>query len=114
MRLMSNTIICATLCWLTLGAAAPAFAGPAATHLPVAAMTADAAPASPVDNAAFAPGADALPAAPLVGTLRIVQSPMQALPELKGPVVGGRDARLFPALILQLFSDGFQVVCGLA
>jgi len=110
MRSMPSTITFAAFCWLTLGAAAPAFAGPAAAHLPVAVMTADAVPAAPVDNAAFLPGTDAAAAAPLVGTLRIAQSPMRALPELNGPVVGGRDARLFPALTLQLFSDGGTLV----
>jgi hypothetical protein len=110
MRLMPRTITCTAICWLTFGSATVTVAGPAATQLPVATITAAAAPSSPVDNAAFAPGADALPAAPLVGTLRIAQSSMQALPALTHPVVGGRDARLFPALSLTLFSDGATLV----
>lgn len=101
---------CFAACWMTVSASSPAFAGAAATGLPVATLTSPAAPVAPVDNAAFAPGADALPAAPLVGTLRIAQSSMQAQPELKGPMVGGRDARLFPALSLTLFSDGGTLV----
>jgi len=110
MRLMPRTITCTAICWLTFGSATVTVAGPAATQLPVATMTAAATPISPVDNAAFAPGADALPAAPLVGTLRIAQSSMRAQPELKGPMIGGRDARLFPALTLQVFSDGTMLV----
>jgi hypothetical protein len=110
MRLMPRTITCTAICWLTFGSATVTVAGPAATQLPVATMTAASTPTSPVDNAAFAPGADALPAAPLVGTLRIAQSSIQAQPELKGPMIGGRDARLFPALSLALFSDGGTLV----
>lgn len=110
MRRVPRTIVCATACWLSFGPAAPSLAGPAATQLPVAAFTAEAPTPAPVDNAAFAPGTDAMAAPPLVGTLRIARSAMQALPALKGPVVGGRDARLFPALTLQVFSDGDRLV----
>lgn len=110
MNTSKTLTICFAACWVTVSASSPAFAGAAATSLPVAALTSPAAPAAPVDNAAFAPGADALPAAPLVGTLQIAQSSMQALPVLKGPMIGGRDARLFPALTLQVFSDGTTLV----
>lgn len=95
---------------LAVSTAPTASAGPAATQLPVATMTSSVEPAAPVDNAAFAPGADAGAAAPLAGTLRISQTAMQALPELKGPLIGGRDARLFPALSLELFSDGDRLI----
>jgi hypothetical protein len=99
------TVSCA-LAWLSVTAAA----GPAADHLPVAAMTASAAPAAPVANEAFKPGPDAAAGAPFAGTLRIAQSAMQAQPALTHPVIGGRDARLFPALSLSLFSDGATLV----
>ena len=59
MRLMPRTITCTAICWLTFGSATVTVAGRAATQLPVATMTAASAPTSPVDNAAFAPGADA-------------------------------------------------------
>ncbi|NBU24741.1 MAG: hypothetical protein EBS39_03805 [Gammaproteobacteria bacterium] len=115
MRRMPTLSTTAAVCrLLTFGLASmaslTATAGPAATQLPVATLTSPLAAAAPVDNAAFAPGADAAEAAPLVGTLRIDQASMRALPELKGPVIGGRDARLFPALSLQLFSDGGRLV----
>ncbi|MFM7706608.1 MAG: hypothetical protein ACKO9D_01045 [Gammaproteobacteria bacterium] len=73
-----NATVAATLATVLLGVptAPTASAGPAATQLPVATMTSPVAPAAPVDNAAFAPGADAGAAAPLVGTLRISQSAM--------------------------------------
>ena len=91
-----SSVLAAVL--LAVSTAPTASAGPAATQLPVATMTSPVAPAAPVDNAAFAPGADSGAGAPLAGTLRISQTAMQALPELKGPLIGGRDARLFPAL----------------
>lgn len=112
MRTLSTTTVilrlavCAGLSTASIGASA----GPATTHLPVSTMTSAAAPMAPVDNAAFAPGTDAAAAAPLAGTLRIGQASMQALPELKAPVIGGRDARLFPALSLDLFSDGGTLI----
>jgi hypothetical protein len=111
MRTLSTTVIlrlavCAGLSTASIGASA----GPATAHLPVATMTSTAAPAAPVDNAAFAPGADAAEAAPLVGTLRVGQASMQSLPELKAPMIGGRDARLFPALSFDLFSDGATLI----
>ena len=107
----SNSLMLRITALLVTGwASVAATAGPAAERLPLAAMTAAGAPASPVDNAAFAPGSDAAAAAPFAGTLRIAQSAMQALPALTHPVVGGRDARLFPALSLTLFSDGATLV----
>jgi hypothetical protein len=109
--LFTTTTICRLMAFgLVWSAAFPADAGPAATELPVATLTSATVPARPVANAAFAPGIDAAAAAPLAGTLRVLQSSMQAQPELKGPLIGGRDARLFPALSLELFSDGDTLV----
>jgi hypothetical protein len=110
MRTSPNLCSLIATCLLAAWLPDAASAGAAADRLPVAAMTSAAAPASPVDNSAFVPGTDALPAAPIVGTLRIGQSAMQAMPALKGPLIGGRDARLFPAVSLTLFSDGATLV----
>ena len=102
LRSCRRVAVCLMAAWLP----AAVSAGAATDRLPVVAMTSAATPSSPVDNAAFVPGTDALPASPIVGTLHIAQSAMQAMPALKGPLIGGRDARLFPALSLTLFSDG--------
>ena len=57
---------------LTFLCADSLFAGPAALHLPVAALTGPmTAPASPVDHAAFTPGPDASSGAALQGVLEI-------------------------------------------
>ena len=56
--------------------------------------------AAPVDNAAFAPANDALPAPPFAGLLRIDSTAMRTLPALAAPVLDGRDARLFPGVSL--------------
>jgi hypothetical protein len=87
-----------------------AHAGAAARALPVATLLGQHAADAPVENAAFAPGADATAAAPLVGTLRISQSALATRPLLDGPIVGGRDARLFPGISLQLFTSGDLLV----
>ena len=88
-----------------------AFAGPASLHLPVPSLTGPAsASASPVDHAAFKPAADALPAAALQGTLEIAQGRLQSSPRLVKSIIDGRDALLFPAISLALFSDGNLLV----
>jgi CubicO group peptidase (beta-lactamase class C family) len=56
---------------------------------------------NPVDNAAFAPGADALEAPPFTGVLRLDASALRTLPALDKPVIDGRDARIFPGLDLR-------------
>lgn len=88
-----------------------AFAGPASLHLPVPSLTGPvSASASPVNHAAFTPAADALPAAALQGTLEIAQGRLQSSPRLLKPIIDGRDALLFPAISLTLFSDGDLLV----
>jgi hypothetical protein len=59
---------------------------------------------TPVDNALFLPGADAAAAPGFYGTLRISATRMRTAPELQRPVVGGRDARLFPGVSFSFFT----------
>jgi hypothetical protein len=59
---------------------------------------------APVDNAIFYPGAGAAPAPEFAGTLRIRGARMRTSPELQRPVIGGRDARLFPGISLSFFT----------
>jgi len=87
-----------------------AAAGPAADALPVTAILGESAPSAPVTNSAFAPGADARPAPPLVGTLRIARATLATDPAIAAPMIGGRDARLFPEISLQLFTSGDLLV----
>lgn len=100
------------LCQLTVPAlviacmATVSLAGPASYVLPAAALTGEATAAAPVSNLAFLPGKDALPAPAFSGVLTIAQSGMQALPQLIKPLQDGRDARLFPGVTLEYFSDG--------
>lgn len=81
-------------------------AGSANTELPVRQLLSSRAMSTAVANAAFAPAADALAAAPFAATLRISQAKLQSAPALVAPVIDRRDARLFPELSLELFSDG--------
>lgn len=93
------------LCWpLCAGA------GAAAEHLPQAHMFDHSTSDRPVANAAFAPGPDAKQAAPLSVTLRIAAGPLHTLPDLRQPVLGGRDARLFPGVTLSFVSQGGTLV----
>jgi hypothetical protein len=85
-------------------------AGPARAHLPDRALFEDLQPATPVMNDAFAPGADAMPAPPLAGTLRIEAAVMSTDPRLRQPVVGGRDARVFPGIELAFVTVGDRLV----
>jgi hypothetical protein len=87
-----------------------ALAGPAATLLPAEAFVVRESPAAPVGHEAFLPGPDALAAEPLAGVLSTAPATMDALPRLSGPVIGGRDARLFPGIELELLSDGDRLV----
>jgi CubicO group peptidase (beta-lactamase class C family) len=57
-----------------------------------------------VDNAIFYPGVGAAPGPEFSGTLRIRGARMHTTPELQHPVVGGRDARLFPGITLSFFT----------
>ena len=85
-------------------------AGPAADLLPVRVLLEHGEAVAPVANAAFLPPPDAKPAAPLVGTLEVLQAVLATQPALSQPVVGGRDARLFPAIALKLFTVGELLV----
>ena len=97
------------LCALSVAPVA-ARAGAAAESLPVAMLLGRQPAAAPVANAAFAPGDDATAAVPLAGTLRIAQTLLSTRPLLEQPLVGGRDARLFPGISLQLFTAGGLLV----
>ncbi len=90
-------------------AAHVAQAGPAARILPRVAL-AGTMPATPVDNAAFAPGPDARPAPPFHGVLLLERSALQTQPALTHPIIQGRDARIFPAISVSLFTYGDALV----
>lgn len=65
---------------------------------------------APVANAEFYPPANATAATALALELRFSHAVMQTSPTLASPMVGGRDARLFPAVTLGFFSmDGVLV-----
>jgi CubicO group peptidase (beta-lactamase class C family) len=57
-----------------------------------------------VDNASFRPAVGAGPAPEFSGTLRIRGERLRTTPELQHPVIGGRDARLFPGIVLSFFT----------
>ncbi|MBU3671953.1 MAG: hypothetical protein FGM43_05330 [Sinobacteraceae bacterium] len=96
---------------ITLMSVATATAAPASIHLPVPSLTGPiTSPASPVDHSAFTPSTDALPAAVLQGILEIAEGRLQSSPQLLKPLIEGRDALLFPAISLSLFSDGDLLV----
>ncbi len=73
---------------------------------------------APVDNAAFYPSADAMPAPALTGRLALEQATMLFQPQIPQPICdgaevelggscrGGYDKRLFPAISLDLFTAG--------
>jgi len=86
------------------------FAGPAADALPSAVLLAGRVGSSPVPNAAFYPGSDALVAPEFSGVLRIRQSPLRAQPAIDKPMQDGRDARLFPAVDIEFFTMGGLLV----
>jgi len=88
----------------------PVLAGPAADGLPTARMLSTDTTLTPVPNAAFAPGQDALPAPPFAGVLRLSSSGLQTLPALARPVLDGRDARLFPGITLGFVTLGDTLV----
>ncbi len=100
----------ARMLWVLAIAPAVGHAGPASVLLPVDTLLNHRMTAEPVANVAFAPGPDATVAPPLAGTLRIAQSVLSTRPVLDSPVVAGRDARLFPAFQLQLFTSGDLLV----
>ena len=89
-----------------IGLSTAALAGPATDYFPVAKLMTAETSATPVSNAAFLPGKDALPPAAWSGVLAIAQARMQATPELERPLQDGRDAHLFPGVTLEFFTDG--------
>jgi hypothetical protein len=88
----------------------PAAAGPAAGGLPEPVMLGGEITATPVDNAAFAPAADALPAVPFSGTVHLAATALRTLPALSQPVLDGRDARVFPGVSLAFVTLGDVLV----
>lgn len=90
--------------------------GPAADYLPAELMRSGEALASPVNNAAFVPAADAGRAASLHITVDLRQTEMRFSRQLSQPVCdgrpvepggscrGGADKRLFPGVTLELFT----------
>ena len=95
---------------LALQAPLLAAAGPAAEALPPARMLSTDMTASPIANAAFAPGPDALPAPPFAGVLHLGASEMRTLPAIAKPVLDGRDARIFPGITLAFVTLGDTLV----
>jgi beta-lactamase family protein len=61
---------------------------------------------APVQNAAFAPGEDALAAPEFTGVLKTRPVAMRTDPVLEKPVIQGRDTRIFPGLQLEFFTLG--------
>src|SRR6266850_1061229 len=88
----------------------PCAAGTAAGLLPVASFRNEQGAVGPVDNAAFAPSQDGLPAPPFLGVVTWTQSTMQTEPQLHAPLIGGRDARLLPAMRIEFFTQGDHLV----
>ena len=74
--------------------------------LPLRAFEAQRTLATPVRNAAFFPGKDALGAPPFVGTLQLTPTQLPIDPPLDQPLIMGRDARTFPGVQLGFFTLG--------
>ena len=101
--------LCATALLFAL-LAARAGAGPAADALPERVMFGSEKGITPVDNAAFAPGKDALPAPGFAGVLHVDSTTMRTSPALAKPVLDGRDARQFPGVSLGFVTLGDVLV----
>ena len=67
-------------------------------------------PALPVANDHFRPPAGAGAAPEFSGLLHIAQAPIETRPRLDGPMIGGRDARLFPRSTLGFVTSGDVLV----
>jgi hypothetical protein len=78
--------------------------------LPATTLLAGGAGSGPVENAAFVPGDGAATAPAFAGRLRIRQSQLETLPAIVQPVIGGRDARLFPGVTLDFYTQGKVLV----
>jgi hypothetical protein len=85
-------------------------AGPATNALPPGRMLSADTTTTPLANAAFAPGPDALQAPPFAGALHLVASEMRTLPAIAKPVLDGRDARFFPGITLGFVTLGDTLV----
>jgi hypothetical protein len=85
-------------------------AGTAAEALPTSMLLAGRSGSSPVANAAFYPGSDALPALAFAGVLKLRQCRLQTEPAIERPVQRGRDARLLPGVDLEFFTLGDLLV----
>jgi CubicO group peptidase (beta-lactamase class C family) len=85
-------------------------AGPATNLLPADDMLHGKSFDKPVGNTAFAPAKDAHAAPALSAVLNVSGSTMQTQPALVRPTPDGRDARLFPALRLEVFTLGDLLV----
>jgi len=65
---------------------------------------------APTANAAFAPDRTAQPAPPFQGSVKLQASTLRTAPLLDAPLIGGRDARLFPGVQLEFFTLGDRLV----
>jgi CubicO group peptidase (beta-lactamase class C family) len=103
-----STVVQASLAMLMF----PAWscAGPASEALPTAVLLAGRTGPAPKPNAAFYPGSDSLAAPPFNGILSMRQTRLQTQPAIDKPLQDGRDARLFPAVILEFFTLGELLV----
>lgn len=63
-------------------------------------------PELPRSNEFFRPPPDARSAPDFSGVLRIAQAPIEMRPQLRAPIISGRDARLFPRLRLGFVTSG--------
>lgn len=89
---------------------AAGLAGAAVDALPAKVLLAGRVGPTPVPNAAFHPGSDALAAPAFAGVLRVRQSLLLTEPMIENPVQDGRDARLFPGVSIELFTVGDLLV----
>ena len=103
-------ITCAVVLLSAMAATTSITARAAAEAVVDRAAMSDEHPAAALPNASFAPGDGAMVAPPFEARLRIAQTEMQTIPALEQPVVGGRDARLFPGITLEFFTLGGVLV----
>lgn len=94
---------------LSIGHLIPVQAAERAAHLDAKALLSETQPGGLIDNGAFVPGPDALPAhAPFTGSLVLTEAPMRTSPaDLKFRAVRGKDPHYFPAARLSFITvDG--------
>jgi hypothetical protein len=94
--------------WLVF--ASTSVQGGSAAILPASTFESARALDAPVPNSAFSPPLDAEHAPPFAGLLRIHAVRMQTLPELRDPIIQGRDVRIFPGVQLEFFTLGDTLV----